>query len=335
MVPVVSTRVKARKCEGDADDMKLWIVMVVVASLLAGVLLWPVLRLASSVRPPPAARQAPPPRSVSATPTNSTHRALAKPVLDSIPSRCAIILGQEDGVSYNVRLAALKQLQPPLASNEVQALYLLLYRHSNEDPLPEDDLHAFKNEVTNTLRQQQPLLADLPWHLLQMYADQQQGEVWRDYCIQHLGALYHRADSSTRHAIADLFWQATATKDGTIAGTTLLALEDNVRKADVPRERLAARALAIAQDETFGPEPRATALQVCVLLGEHRALVPARHLARTQSPTILRISAIGALGLLGEPADLSLLKPLTRDEDMRFRQAAVAAVKRLTEAKEN
>jgi hypothetical protein len=315
--------------------MKLQKVVVVVSCLLAGVLLWPVLRQ-KAVSPPLATLpQATLSRPLSIIPTNLIQRAVAKPALDSIPSRCTAILGQEDGVGFNARYAALKRLQPPLASNEVQALCLQLYRHSDEDPLPEDDLHAFKNEVANTLLRQKPPLEELPWHLLQMYADQQQGEVWRDYCIQHLGALYHRADSSTRHAIADLFWQATATKDGTIAGTTLLALEDNVRKADIPRERLAARALAIAQDETFGPEPRATALQVCVLLNERRALHPARNLARTQSPTILRISAIGALGLLGEPDDLAVLQPLTRDEDMRFRQAAVAAVKRLTEAKEN
>ncbi len=281
-------------------------------------------------RPQPSAKQLKP-----VVTSVAAIRSIDKPQLDSIPPRCAIILGQEDGVSYNVRYAALKKLQPPLVSNEVQALYAQLYRHSNEDPMPEDDLHAFKNEVANTLLKQKPLLEDLPWHLMQMYADVQQGEVWRDYCIQHLGALYHRADSPARHAIADLFWKATEQKDGTIPGTTLLALENNVHKADIPQERLAARALAIAQDETYGPEPRATALQVCVLLNERRALVPARNLARTQSPTILRISAIGALGLMGEPDDLAILQPLTRDEDMRFRQAAWAAVKRVTEGKKN
>jgi hypothetical protein len=310
-----------------------WLIVFAGSSLLvAGVYLFVQRSSVRHTEPPPQAKL--PPSAPSAAFARSSAlravRTVPKPLLAAIPPRCAIILGQENGVSYNVRYAALKKLYPPLASNEVQALYVQLYRHSNEDPMPEDDLHAFKNEVATALLRQQPQLEQLPWHLMRMYADEQQGEVWRDYCIQHLGTLYNRADSPTRRVIADLFWKATEQKDGTIAGTTLLALEDNVHKADIPRERLAARALVIAQDETFGPEPRATALQVCVLLNERRALIPARHIARTQSPTILRISAIGALGLLGDAEDLAILQPLTRDEDMRLRQAAIAAVKRLT-----
>lgn len=308
--------------------------IIFAGCLLLAVILFHEHRQQPPRQTPSPAKLGPPKLASVAAPTFGA-RSVPKPLLDSITPRCAIILGQEDGVSYNVRYAALKKLNPPLASNEVQALYAQLYRHSSEDPMPEDDLHAFKNEVANTLLRQKPPLEDLPWHLMQMYADQQQGEVWRDYCIQHLGALYHRADSPARRAIADLFWKATEQKDGTIAGTTLLALEDNVHKADIPKEHLAARALAIAQNDVYGPEPRATALQVCVLLGERRALLPARNLARTQSPTILRISAIGALGLFGDPDDLILLQPLTRDDDMRLRQAALAAVKRVTEGNKN
>ena len=309
-----------------------WPITFVVCVLLGAALVHALRRESTSLTPPSSTVL--PHKLQAVTAAISGMRAIAKPHLTTIPPRLAIIMGQEDGVSYNIRYAALKKLHPPLASNEVQALYAQLYRHSNEDPMPEDDLHAFKNEVANTLLRQQQLLEELPWHLMQMYADPQQGEVWRDYCIQHLGALYHRAAAPARRAIADLFWKATEQKDGTIPGTTLLALEDNVHKADIPRERLADRALAIAQDDGFGPEPRATAIQVCVLLNERRALAPARQVARNQSPTILRISAIGALGLLGDPDDLLLLQPLLRDDDMRLRQATLAAVKRLSVAKQ-
>ncbi len=284
----------------------------------------------STTRPTaPQARPGPPSLPAGAGAASGVH-ALPKPQLDAIPPRLVVVLGQEDGVSFNARYAALKQLQPPLAGDEVQALYAQLYRHRGEDPLPEDDLHAFKNEVANALLRQQPLLEELPRHLLQQYADERQGEVWRDYCLQHLGALYQRADLTVRRAIANLLWKATGQKDGTHAGTALLALERNVRQAEIPRERLAARALSIAQDEAYAPEPRATALQVCVLLDERRALPPTRRLAQAETPTILRVSALGALGRLGDAADLALLAPLARDPDMRLRQAAEAACRRLS-----
>jgi hypothetical protein len=115
--------------------MKLRMVMAVAACMLAGTLLWLVLRQ-KAVSPPLAALpQATLSRPISIIPTNLIQRAVAKPALDSIPPRCAIILGQEDGISFNVRYAALKELRPPLTSNEVQALYLQLYRHSDEDPV--------------------------------------------------------------------------------------------------------------------------------------------------------------------------------------------------------
>ena len=147
-----------------------WLMAVVGSLLLLGGLYFATRqRLARQMPAPPKAKLLPPTTSSTQASSSALHvvHIVTKPHLDAIPPRLAIILGQEDGVSYNVRYAALKKIHPPLASNEVQALYVQLYRHSNEDAMPEDDLHAFKNEVATFLLRQKPLLGELPWHLIQ------------------------------------------------------------------------------------------------------------------------------------------------------------------------
>jgi hypothetical protein len=108
------------------DPMKLRWLIALVGSLLFAAGLHRAIQHRPILHAMPSEKSIPP-VPPAATARSSAPRAVhsvPKPHLDSIPPRCAIILGQEDGVSYNVRYAALKKLNAPLASNEVQALYV-------------------------------------------------------------------------------------------------------------------------------------------------------------------------------------------------------------------
>ncbi len=115
-----------------------------------GAALFHALRQDSTSHTPKSAKVLPPKLPTVAA-ASSVMRTIAKPQFDSIPLRLGTFLGQEDRISFNARYAALKKLLPPLAGDEVLALYALHYRHGGEDLLPEDAPRAFKRNTNLVL----------------------------------------------------------------------------------------------------------------------------------------------------------------------------------------
>jgi len=232
--------------------------------------------------------------------------------------------------SYGARMKAMRSLGQSLTPGEVQSLYVLMDRKAGMDRLPLNKLNALKNEAADILRRQQKLPPDLTRKLMAMYADPGHDAVWRDYCIQHLGGCFARvAVAADQQAARDVLWAATGERVGGIGGTALLALCTNVGQAGIERDRLAARAYELAADGQTGELTRITALQICARLGERRILPVARTLAQSARSVPLRMSAVAAVGTLGEPADRAVLEGYARSDDVRLRTAAVSALKRL------
>lgn len=227
------------------------------------------------------------------------------------------------------RQAAVGELEWRLTDKEFEALSAFLGRSDLEDALPPDQLNALKNEVINVLKNQprrdpNPLIA----HLMALYAAPEQDGVLRDYCIQHLGTMYPGTSSSNREALNRLLWEAVGRKHGPTAGTALIALANNIG-ADISPASVADQAIAISGDGSYSDAARTTAIQIAARLGDTRTVSLAREIAFERGAVPLRVSAIAAVGALGNEHDLPQLQPLADSTEIRLRTAASAAIRRI------
>ncbi|OGV74565.1 MAG: hypothetical protein A3K19_04835 [Lentisphaerae bacterium RIFOXYB12_FULL_65_16] len=91
----------------------------------------------------------------------------------------------------------------------------------------------------------------------------------------------------------------------------------------------AGKARALASDPKTCEPTRITALQVCALMNHGPALAVAREIASGTDSACLRVSAIAAVGQLGDASDVALLERHATSRDTRIRTAAAAALERL------
>jgi hypothetical protein len=225
-----------------------------------------------------------------------------------------------------------------LSRPEVEALLgFLLEKH------PEDDTqrgHVLKSDLMDALCAQPNLQPDLTKVLAELYHDHDQNVVIRDYAVQHLALLDERLTEGVswssseietqRQLIETLLWEASGESDSSIGGTALLALMRSLKTNDQPsQERLASTALRLANNPAISPLARISAIQVCAQIQVHAALP---HLCRTaeQDPNFtVRISAIGALGQIGNANTVEVLKKIAREQNPRLDAAVTVALARL------
>jgi HEAT repeat protein len=109
----------------------------------------------------------------------------------------------------------------------------------------------------------------------------------------------------------------------------MIALRANIGQTDIrPREvRLAAYKVLTAEDT---PDyVKQTALQICAMGNESKVLPIARDILKTSKNVPLKMSAIAAIGALGNGDDYENLEDLSKSTDIRLRIAAKSALKKL------
>lgn len=253
----------------------------------------------------------------------------------------------DNQAAYRDRLIAIRSLGNDLSQEEGNALLDFLYRNadaqSDLDPLA---FNAIKNDVLDALIRTKPMPEGLGAAMIEMYRDLSMDATWRDYCVQHFALYYDEkwppgspageAEPSDeaepeQARILDAFAAAMEERGGTIAGTALIGLAHLAagHARQVPPARVAAHALAVANDASAGEAARLTALQVCVQTGARGALPAARLLAQTGESVATRLSAVATLGEIGEEQDRELLRSLAADADRRVAAAAGKAATRL------
>jgi hypothetical protein len=208
---------------------------------------------------------------------------------------------------------------------------------------PEDDGqggHVLKNDIMDALIGQKTPgrgLADL---FIGIYQDKSQNIVIRDYALQHLALLSERLDGpmiwdsglvqTQQKLIQETLWQCAEARDSSMAGTALLGLTRiSETHSDFDRNRLGQAAIAMT-DAGVDEAARVTAFQVCARLRVSNALPLTINAAQTDSSSIVRISAIGALGLFGNVDQVPILNQIA-ERNARFKAAAVLAMKKIQE----
>ncbi len=164
--------------------------------------------------------------------------------------------------------------------------------------------------------------------LMQAFADERQSEVWRDYCLQHIGTLLRWLQGERAVSALNMLWQGTEQRAGALAGTALIALQRNVAHG-VSQEHVADRAAAVAANPALGGGSRATALQILAGFEDARALPPARAALSSSRDLVLRLAALNVVGAMGEFTDKGLVERYVESSIPVLRTAAVSARARL------
>src|SRR5205085_2658349 len=109
-------------------------------------------------------------------------------------------------------------------------------------------------------------------------------------------------DLRARETIQRIFWEALRESDNSIAGTALLGLFHLSREmpSDFDEKSIARAALQLAGGDGVGELSRITAFQICARLNLPGALPAIWQAARSGETVPLQISAISALGALGD-----------------------------------
>jgi hypothetical protein len=256
-----------------------------------------------------------------------TRTAPPEPIVTApLPSPVTTIMGT-NGESAKVRWKAVQSLSHSLNRLEIQTLYGYLAGHETET-----NAHmrgVLKNDVILALKAQQPPPADLTSVLLGLFNDPDQDPVIRDYALQHLISAYDQGPE--RPAVQEALWKAAAETNASLAGTALLGLH-RLSQTDpqIDSSRVSQMAQAMAGDSGALEAVRITAIQVCA----ERQLVSAlpsisNALSSPDSGITLQMSAVAALGALGDASQVPILERLKSTGNPAIQTAVDAALKKL------
>ena len=240
--------------------------------------------------------------------------------------------------SYQERLHAISLLSGrPLTDADWALLQPFLLK---PDGLDRDQLgQVIKNGLMDALCAMNPPPAGLGDVLAKMYQNPQQDEVIRDYAVQHLTPYYEQmttqpGNTKTGQAIQNaknVLWDAVNETSDSIGGTALLALKRLSQEYTGfdDQGKIAAQALQMANDNNAGELTHITAYQVCAQLGTADALPVVLQAAQDGQTISVRMSAIGALGLLGGQEQIPFLNSVLQGNEARLKLAAQHALDKI------
>ncbi len=321
-----------------------WIVLVVIAAWVAFLFVKKSARLETPIepasssitpsqnpvrsRPFPAVKTEPPERI-----------SLPKTIIPELNASLALahlqpLLGWQNAGGYVPRRRLVESLGQNLSADEIRALVMFLYAKPAQVGLAENDYNAVGDVVLLKLEDQKQLPADYTDHLVVMFYDQSRNHTWRDYCIQHLGTVYQRTPEEKRPGIRQLYLD-TLEPGSSFAGTTLLSMKRSAGTADLPKEFVAEKAMAVASSDAFGDAERLSALHVAAEFNHPDAITFARQIVSSKHTALFRSASLAVIGMAGDETDKPLLEKYVKSSDIRLRVSAVEALKRLTRESTN
>ena len=242
----------------------------------------------------------------------------------------AIICGKDPATSnrYEERNNALRSIarRRELPKEDITAL--MAYLQSTQDRLRPERVAALKNDVMNSLRNQEPPPKGMVETLIAMFRSGKHPPAVLDYCIQHLGAMQCEiTDDALRHRIREIFVFAARQTRQSYAGTALYSLAENKHASQSQKNELKRLTVALCKQDTH-PVARISAIQLAGERGYKEILPILREtLSSSRRDAVLDIVSIGSLGLLGDESDLELLSQFS--SDTRRAVAVKAAIKRI------
>ena len=250
------------------------------------------------------------------------------PVVE-IPFSVSRIAGIETDRSYESRIYDVSLLGRNLSDKEITALLYFLHKKEGDDALPLLEFDAIKNDVASAIINQERMPAEFAPHLVAMYYDRSLDDVWRDYCVQFLGQCYDKIENPQERAVVrNLFSDALKDNAG-IPGATLIAMAGLADNPEFDRRKIADAAYALCIDTKTDDMIKTTALQICAKFKKNEVLAVARDMIKTSKNVPLKMSAIAAIGAMGNSSDQDTLRSFVRSSDVRLRTASNAALRKI------
>lgn len=198
---------------------------------------------------------------------------------------------------------------------------------------PDPALGALKDAALKRLSEIHPLPPEWLSALLDIVEAPQADLTGRVYAFQYATVMYETLARRNAHAANGValgrLLRGLESSDPWLRGTAILCLG----RMDLPEaatDRVREAAWRAAVSETEPPDVRGAAFQICARLGEERALPAARIAARGEKNAVARVSAVHALGSLGDAADRDWLYRAARcPRNAEIRSALTAALTRL------
>jgi hypothetical protein len=248
----------------------------------------------------------------------------------------------DEQADYMQRLAAAREVSTNLTVPEREALYAFIRQKNATDE--DQSGRVLKNAMMDSLCEMDPVPPGLGNLLVDVFYDESNDVVVRDYALQHMVAFQEglsrsleqsrgRQDESKR--VVETIWAALSETDSSVAGTALLGLSrlsESMKQSD--RRRVSTEALRLAQLDGVGELTRISAFQVVAGLDAKEALPILIQAAQGGETLALRISAIGALGRVGDSSAVNLLANLYAGPDVRLRIPAERALRAIEEKKQ-
>ena len=251
-----------------------------------------------------------------------------------------------DALNYRERDQACRGLSDRITESDV-AVLVRFVSGSKPVGIATTEWHALFNDTLNQLRHQQRMPSGLTKALIAISANPDKDPVIRDYAVQHLCCLYsdrhpmarRENDPTLRTEILKAI-DAEARRSGSAhAGTALIALNHIEMIGREPAEEKWSQSSSAALDDlalqlaaggaNIHQIARVAALQVCAMRGLRSVLPVARKLAGDDAvDAALRTSAIGCLGILGDPTDQPVLEAISNSGG-RLALAASPAIQRI------
>jgi hypothetical protein len=241
-----------------------------------------------------------------------------------------IILGPRNDIRD--RLEAAQFLSKDLSRSDVSAIYAFLNGHANKEEENLAGLRTLKNNLLNTLQAQRITPYGLTRTLISIFHDCAQDSIIRDYAIQHLTTWYPRSafDCPDAHAQIKNVLEEAVRENSSLAGTALLGMHCLAQTdGNFLPGKIDEYALRLTMASETPLAARITAVQICAERRIKESLPKIETLAEAQGQVALRISAISALGRLGNSQDILLLQKLDNTGDPALHPAIDAALKRL------
>ena len=233
-----------------------------------------------------------------------------------------------NGVSVRDRVKQIESFryQNSLSATERDGLIEVLNNGPAEGAITDDFWHWMVDEIISTLRADGSDNVQLTSALATLATDSGQQMIVRDYALQHLGHL--QSEGGDLALIKDTLFEAVSLKEGTYAGTALLALQQDENLALA----LGVDAQSVAQDSSYDVRSRLTAMQVAGKQGNADVLPLAVTIANDASqPVALRMSAIATIGDLQAIEHTDLLQSFSPAREARLYTAAQAALQKLSQ----
>lgn len=266
--------------------------------------------------------------------------AAALLALDSVAEvsllRSTTTLTATQGVDFGTRDQASHALSTKLPAEDVDALLRFLVRPPADDAASADELASLKNNAADALLAQGDLPQGLFDRFQAAFADEAQGEIWREYVVQKIPELVQRASGSVRAQGLAFLRERLVDIRHIYAGTALLGMQ-RLNEASPPlvsgREVVEAARKILAEDG-YAPASKISALQILARHEHDEARTLARQWIVEERPMMLRVSALATLGDVGGASDQDVLASYATNPDLRLRTAARAALAKLKKQKD-